>query len=246
MGGSERSADDPLAAHNWTIWARPSGSRDACARCMPNSDVLIASVKVGGRSCPVCGTAATQPPMQRACGSSSAQAGNATGSCPSAGIAVPARPPGGLAFARVEPPAAPKTLPDWCFRVSGLAGRRPACRGCPQSIARSYGPVRHAISGLTWCFAGLAWWCSGYVKVSGIAVPMRLNASRWTLVGSAVMICSNCSTAGDGGDCTGQPASRRGRPRSYPPELLGHGGPAAAAGLESGRGPGSRCRGERP
>ena len=39
------------------------------------------------------------------------------------------------AFARVEPPAAPKTLPDWCFRVSGLAGRRPACRGCPQSLA---------------------------------------------------------------------------------------------------------------
>ena len=85
MGGSERSADDPLAVHNWTIWARPSGSRDACARCMPKSDVLIASVQVGGRSWPVCRTAATQPPMQRACGSSSAQVGHATGSCPSAG-----------------------------------------------------------------------------------------------------------------------------------------------------------------
>jgi hypothetical protein len=44
--------------------------------------------------------------------------------------------------------------------------------------------VRRAIPGLTWCFAGLAGWCSGYVKVSGMAAPMRLKAWRWALVGS--------------------------------------------------------------
>src|SRR6266581_4549664 len=31
---------------------------------------------------------------------------------------------------------------------------------------------------------GLAGWRSGYVKVSGIAVPMSWNACRWALVGS--------------------------------------------------------------
>jgi hypothetical protein len=30
----------------------------------------------------------------------------------------------------------------------------------------------------------LAGWCSGYFKVSGIAAPRRLKASRWALVGS--------------------------------------------------------------
>ena len=45
-------------------------------------------------------------------------------------------------------------------------------------------PVRQAILGLTWYFTGLAGWCSGYVKVSGIAAPRRLKASRWALVGS--------------------------------------------------------------
>ena len=40
------------------------------------------------------------------------------------------------------------------------------------------------IPGLTWCFAGLAWWCSGYFKVSGIGAPRRRKASRWVLVGS--------------------------------------------------------------
>ena len=44
--------------------------------------------------------------------------------------------------------------------------------------------VRQAILGLTWCFAALAGWCSGYVKVRGIVVPRRLKASRWALVGS--------------------------------------------------------------
>jgi len=39
-------------------------------------------------------------------------------------------------------------------------------------------PVRHAILGLTWCFAGLAGWCSDYVKVSGIAAPRRLKACQ--------------------------------------------------------------------
>ena len=54
----------------------------------------------------------------------------------------------------------------------------------PRGTKPKLRPVRHAISGLTWCFAGLAWWCSGYVKVSGIAAPRRLTASRWAAVGS--------------------------------------------------------------
>ena len=46
-------------------------------------------------------------------------------------------------------------------------------------------PVRHAISGLTWCFAGLAGMkIAGYVKVSGMVAPRRLKASRWEAVGS--------------------------------------------------------------
>ncbi len=44
--------------------------------------------------------------------------------------------------------------------------------------------VWQPISGLTWAFTGLAGWRSGYVKVSGIAVPRRVKASRWALVGS--------------------------------------------------------------
>ena len=130
-GGSGRSADDPLAVHNWTIWARPSGSRDACARCMPKSDVFIASVQVGGRSWPVYRTAATGTPMQRACGSSSAQVGDATGSCPSAGIAVPAWPPWRFPPSRRLSPCGSERLapPDSCFELGlaaggGLAGGR--------------------------------------------------------------------------------------------------------------------------
>ena len=38
---------------------------------------------------------------------------------------------------------------------------------------------------LIWCFAGLAVWCSGYFKVSGIGTPRRRKPSRWVLVGSA-------------------------------------------------------------
>ena len=45
-------------------------------------------------------------------------------------------------------------------------------------------PIRSAILGLTWAFTGLVGWRSGYVKVSGIAVPRRVKASRWVLVGS--------------------------------------------------------------
>ena len=44
--------------------------------------------------------------------------------------------------------------------------------------------IRQAISGLTWAFTGLAGWRSGYVKVSGMAVPMSWKAWRWALVGS--------------------------------------------------------------
>jgi hypothetical protein len=38
-------------------------------------------------------------------------------------------------FQHLSASTAQSLLPDWCFRVSGLAGRRPACRGCPQSLA---------------------------------------------------------------------------------------------------------------
>ena len=43
------------------------------------------------------------------------------------------------------------------------------------------------ILGLTWRFAGLAGWRSGYFKVSGIAAPSSLKAWRWALVGSVSM-----------------------------------------------------------
>jgi hypothetical protein len=45
-------------------------------------------------------------------------------------------------------------------------------------------PVRQGVLGLTWAFTGSAGWCSGYFKVSGIAVPMRWKACRWAVVGS--------------------------------------------------------------
>ena len=45
-------------------------------------------------------------------------------------------------------------------------------------------PIRQAILGLTWAFAGSPGWCSGYVKVSGIGAPMSWKACRWALVGS--------------------------------------------------------------
>ena len=45
-------------------------------------------------------------------------------------------------------------------------------------------PVRLVILLLTWDFSGMAGQCSGYVKVSGIGVPMRSKAWRWVLVGS--------------------------------------------------------------
>ena len=45
-------------------------------------------------------------------------------------------------------------------------------------------PIRQAIWGLTWDFTVVAGWCSGYFKVSGMAVPMSWKACRWVLVGS--------------------------------------------------------------
>ena len=45
-------------------------------------------------------------------------------------------------------------------------------------------PVRQVISVLTWHFTWLTGRRSDYVKVSGMAVPRRLKASRWVLVGS--------------------------------------------------------------
>src|SRR5690348_3558117 len=45
-------------------------------------------------------------------------------------------------------------------------------------------PVRQAVMGMTWCFAGSAGRRSGYFKVSGIETPMRWKAWRWAAVGS--------------------------------------------------------------
>ena len=67
------------------------------------------------------------------------------------------------------------------------AGAAPAGREAAE-VASPASPklrlVRQAISGLTWCFTGLAGCRSGYFKMSGMAVPRRVKASRWALVGS--------------------------------------------------------------
>jgi hypothetical protein len=66
--------------------------------------------------------------------------------------------------------ADPGTLPD---KATWYLATNPKLR-----------PVRWAVRGLTWCFAGLAGWRSGYFKVSGIGAPRSVKASRWVLVGS--------------------------------------------------------------
>jgi hypothetical protein len=48
-------------------------------------------------------------------------------------------------------------------------------------------PVGYGFPDLTCGFAARAAGCSGYFKVSGMGAPMRWNASRWVLVGSASM-----------------------------------------------------------
>jgi hypothetical protein len=135
MGGLKRSADDPLAVHDWTIWARPAGSRDACARCLPKSDVLIASVQVGGCSWPVCRTAATQP----RCSGRAVAAARRSATRPvvadsrdrCVGPAAWRYPPSrGLSLPRPR-----RRFRAGVFRVSGLAGGRPAGRRRPQSRA---------------------------------------------------------------------------------------------------------------
>ncbi len=68
-------------------------------------------------------------------------------------------------------------------RQCGLLGRRVVLPPAA-SVKPKLRLVRQAIWGLTWCFSGLAGWRSGYFKVSGMAVPMRVKASRWALVGS--------------------------------------------------------------
>jgi hypothetical protein len=45
-------------------------------------------------------------------------------------------------------------------------------------------PVGRVISGLAWCLPSGAGWRSGYVKVSGMGMPIRSKAWRWALVGS--------------------------------------------------------------
>jgi hypothetical protein len=47
--------------------------------------------------------------------------------------------------------------------------------------------VGRVISGLAWCLPTGAGWRSGYVKVSGIGVPIRSKAWRCSLVGSVSM-----------------------------------------------------------
>src|SRR6185437_10601957 len=44
--------------------------------------------------------------------------------------------------------------------------------------------IGRVISVLAWGFPVRAGWCSGYVEVSGIGVPIRSKACRWVLVGS--------------------------------------------------------------
>ena len=53
-----------------------------------------------------------------------------------------------------------------------------------QTTSPKLRPVRQVISVLTWRFTWLTGRRSDYVKVSGMAVPRRLKASRWVLVGS--------------------------------------------------------------
>ena len=71
-------------------------------------------------------------------------------------------------------------LRDW---VSVSDRERPLVTGVIGTLIRSYGQFGSS-SGLTWCFAGLAGFCSGYFKVSGIGTPIRSKAWRWALVGS--------------------------------------------------------------
>jgi hypothetical protein len=63
----------------------------------------------------------------------------------------------------------------------GPPGRR-VCRAVPSPKLR---PVRQVIPGLTCGFSGLAGWCCGYFKLSGIETPMSSKAWRCALVGSA-------------------------------------------------------------
>jgi predicted peroxiredoxin len=85
-------------------------------------------------------------------------------------------------------------LPDLLARYQRAGGRYLVCPVCFNAKQLDKGnllpnpklrPVRWAIPGLTWCSAGLAWWRSGYFKLSGIGTPMSVKASRWALVGSA-------------------------------------------------------------
>ena len=77
-------------------------------------------------------------------------------------------------------PVSPTQQPGQFHRLP----RRDATPARSAPPKRKLRPVRYAILGLTWCFAGLAWWRSGYFTVSGIGVPRRWKASRWVLVGS--------------------------------------------------------------
>jgi len=88
-----------------------------------------------------------------------------------------------------EPYAAARRAVVTEYRAAGARSRlraRAARSGC---LARSttspkLRPVRQVISLLTWRFTWLTGRRSDYVKVSGMAAPRRLKASRWVLVGS--------------------------------------------------------------
>ena len=103
------------------------------------------------------------------------------GDCHQVTTAVQAAHAGRLADALRYEPCSP-TCANWLRYGIQPKNARPGLRpGCSKP---KLWPIRQAISGLTWAFTGLAGWRSGYVKVSGMAVPMSWKACRWALVGS--------------------------------------------------------------
>ena len=68
--------------------------------------------------------------------------------------------------------------------MHGSTGRGWKRSPTPPRQSLTLRPIRQEISGLAWAFTGPAGWCSDYVKVSGMAVPMSWKAWRWVLVGS--------------------------------------------------------------
>jgi hypothetical protein len=118
---------------------------------------------------------------------------------------------------RRGPPSARRNGPgsevnQWSFRTRhlrlGVIGRRAACRGTVKIVLAKYRSSDVLISRPTQCGAGVSrkfrrvgqgfprWpgplplppgGFDYYLKVCGIATPLRSKASRWVLVGSASM-----------------------------------------------------------